>query len=117
MSRMTVFHHAGNEAGFVAAVIHADDCHVFYGMGFVESADHVEPHAPSGDTALLHTEIDQLKQQLAETSNHDEIVAGLQAEIDLLKQQLAATALVKNDAPTMDTGGAPDVKDKKNSKA
>lgn len=93
MSRMTIFHHADNEAGHVMAVINEADCHIFYGLGFVQSADHVEPISPS-----------------------DEVVA-LRAENDVLKQQLAA-AQVKTDAPTTDTGGAPDSKRvKKNSEA
>ncbi|HHI2551361.1 TPA: hypothetical protein ACP41M_001077 [Klebsiella aerogenes] len=118
MSRMTVFHHASNEAGYVAAVIHEDDCHVFYGLGFVGSVDHVEPYEPSDETAALHIEIDQLKQRLNQTSNHEEVVSGMQAEIDQLKQQLAAAVQVKTDAPTTDTGGAAESKQvKKKSEA
>ncbi|MDK9585419.1 hypothetical protein [Lelliottia wanjuensis] len=130
MSRMTVFHHAKNEAGFVAAVIHVDDCHVFYGLGFVESVDHVEPYAPpedtTGDPSALVNEIAQLKQQVInEQGQQAQLkqqllesqgeINGLQQLLEQTRAQLSA-ARVKSDAPLTDSDGA--TKDqKKNSKA
>lgn len=129
MSRMTVFHHANNEAGHVLAVISETDCHVFYGLGFVEDSDRVEPYAPPEppvDVGKLTDEIAQLKQQVSnEQSKHAQMkqqlidsqseINGLQQLLEQTREQLSA-ALAKSDAPPADSDGA--TKDqKKNSKA
>lgn len=129
MSRMTVFHHASNDAGHVMAVISETDCHVFYGLGFVEDSEHVEPYAPPVDTDALNEQIAQLKQQLAgvpdlqqENAQLTQQLTECQGEITHLTQLLAQTqaqlseVLAKSDAPPTDSDGA--TKDqKKNSKA